>query len=272
MGSPLTAVTSDSSPRVRGALGGIAVDRSHQRLIPACAGSTATTPTASPTNSTHPRVCGEHGGHLVDPTGGADSSPRVRGAHDPEIAAWASNRLIPACAGSTSARHTSGSGSTTHPRVCGEHVGAPHIRQRLYDSSPRVRGARLRPYLARVGDRLIPACAGSTTASSSTRPRSSTHPRVCGEHWTLREDLCINDDSSPRVRGAPFQGRDAGRLRRLIPACAGSTCPRLGGGSFYATHPRVCGEHATRPSMTHVHNDSSPRVRGAPRAPNGLLP
>ena len=72
--------------------------------------------------------------------------------------------------------------SGDHPRMCGEHFVAKVFDSCWLGSSPHVRGAR---EVGRIGVRLagiIPACAGSTSAASLSRPLFRDHPRMCGEH------------------------------------------------------------------------------------------
>ena len=84
--------------------------------------------------------------------------------------------------------------------------------------------------------------------------------------------------SSPRVRGTHMlQCRD-GRLRGIIPACAGNTGGFTWRVYLEGDHPRVCGEHDTR-GIRRLHNSgSSPRVRGTRCAPSkpvhltGIIP
>ena len=213
----------DSSPRVRGAHQQPPTEDRHPRLIPACAGSTPTPPPQSPTPPTHPRVCGEHAGGLDAAAGLNDSSPRVRGAQPDEFSSPSTVRLIPACAGSTPYRHLYQRHTTTHPRVCGEHVSAPSGSSSHNDSSPRVRGAHQLDGDVGPGERLIPACAGSTCRHRPGRAPTTTHPRVCGEHSGTSMLTPTVVDSSP--------------------ACAGSTSVHSRGSSGNPTHPRVCGEH-----------------------------
>ena len=117
---------------------------------------------------------------------------------------------------------------------------------KLHGSSPRVRGtlrARTRPH---EDPRFIPACAGNTTPSCSIT------------------DMCAG--SSPRVRGTLEYLWVSVARRRFIPACAGNTPEAYLGTSPFAVHPRVCGEHAIRPQITHAKRGSSPRVRGTRRS------
>ena len=145
-------------------------------------------------------------------------------------------------------------------------------------SSPRVRGKLHLLRCRRVGEGLIPACAGKTRCPATGCRSRRAHPRVCGEN---RRAPCLTGrgvGSSPRVRGKP---RGSGAWRPpggLIPACAGKTGGDLPHPVKRGAHPRVCGENRfdTDPLL---HDDgSSPRVRGKlprrlhRRHPFGLIP
>ena len=49
-----------------------------------------------------------------------------------------------------------------HPRIRGEHIDLPSV--------------------AMLKDRIIPAYAGSTTATNANSPTAMDHPRIRGEH------------------------------------------------------------------------------------------
>ena len=51
----------------------------------------------------------------------------------------------------------------------------------------------------------------------------------------------------------------------IIPAYAGNTKEYLGDDVYGRDHPRVCGEHSTKPWMTWKSRGSSPRMRGTLR-------
>ena len=90
-----------SSPRVRGKRQQGRHRRPAPRLIPACAGKTATGNAYIKVERAHPRVCGENtiwAAPLVPKTG---SSPRVRGKHFKQARYCRCHGLIPACAGKT---------------------------------------------------------------------------------------------------------------------------------------------------------------------------
>ena len=148
--------------------------------------------------------------------------------------------------------------------MCGEH-GLAAIRSCCRrGSSPRVRGA-LHAY--QNWDNLngiIPACAGSTSLCRPDRASKRDHPRVCGEHPMPPRASRRPWGSSPRVRGAPHRLPGRAQLRRIIPACAGSTRVALSVANELWDHPRVCGEHSSSLRYRRASEGSSPRVRGAP--------
>ena len=170
----------------------------------------------------------------------------------------AAKGLIPACAGSTNQAESYRAHDRAHPRLCGEHRGISYIFNRIWGSSPPVRGAPVHPgqYLSCRG--LIPACAGSTTQPSCRGGVHWAHPRLCGEHSSRLRSGVLMLGSSPPVRGA--RGND--------------TVPFAG----LRAHPRLCGEHLCADSKSETRAGSSPPVRGAlscgPGFPDlvGLIP
>ena len=68
--------------------------------------------------------------------------------------------------------------------------------------------------------------------------------------------------SSPRVRGTPLPVVQRHGHYGIIPACAGNTLWRKARLPQTRDHPRVCGEHVGRLSLSHDTPGSSPRVRG----------
>ncbi len=202
-GSP---AATGSSPRARGARVPARADRRHPGLIPACAGSTAPALVAR----TAPRA-----------------HPRVRGEHPVRVQAAVREGLIPACAGSTCCRWCCGRWSRAHPRVRGEHRCRRCRQLFCVGSSPRARGAPLRPARHPLRNGLIPACAGSTTEDCTPRPITWAHPRVRGEHIAAGDARIYVEGSSPRARGARHRFAHTAADRGLIPACAGSTLPDL---------------------------------------------
>ena len=89
--------------------------------------------------------------------------------------------------------------------------------------SPHTRGARGQA-LRRLGPRrIIPAYAGSTRHGHSHLLLYPDHPRIRGEHSKPAFYDGCPSGSSPHTRGAPARIPGSARLRRIIPAYAGST-------------------------------------------------
>ena len=251
-----------SSPRVRGTLRRSPQERCRRRIIPACAGNSvlrSQPPAASPD---HPRVCGELGDATAVVAYKGGSSPRVRGTRGFSRNPQARRRIIPACAGNSSGSALTRPHSADHPRVCGELSAAGLRLARITGSSPRVRGTRKVSEVLSAERRIIPACAGNSTATLIILSMKTDHPRVCGELLAFQRPDDIHVGSSPRVRGTPPQPLSLSLLLRIIPACAGNSDLRAFGFVALADHPRVCGE-LVGPILQIIEDvGSSPRVRG----------
>ena len=133
-------LTSGSSPRVRGTAMSAIVILSLRRFIPACVGSSASSSIRPAIATVHPRVCGEQGQGLSQPSSKPGSSPRVRGTAIIKTQPYRGVRFIPACAGNREYRGIAHVSSTVHPRVCGEQRQSDLRRNTQPGSSPRVRG------------------------------------------------------------------------------------------------------------------------------------
>ena len=190
------------------------------------------------------------------------SSLRVRGAGRAGTRVPRCDRVIPACAGSGSARPSVGAWPSGHPCVCGERFWAEWTQPGYGGSSLRVRGAAegCRSVTPLAG--VIPACAGNSSGSRERTSVATSHPCVCGE----RHDVVIageaQDGSSLRVRGTGQVSRPLPIDPRVIPACAGNGPQPGPGRRFRSGHPRVCGERDRLSTTTAARRWSSPRVRG----------
>ena len=148
------------SPRVRGNPAGDAKNSLFTRSIPACAGEPATPPSAMPSPTVYPRVCGGTAATMTYSGAIRGLSPRVRGNH------WSvKDRLvcmgsIPACAGEPRGKSPSTSERRVYPRVCGGTgwSGKPLLASK--GLSPRVRGNPPQGLAQSKSQRSIPACAG----------------------------------------------------------------------------------------------------------------
>ena len=258
-----TITGAGSSPRARGARRPLLLRQLPNGIIPACAGSTRAPSSVCPGRRDHPRVRGEHlylgGGADVTP----GSSPRARGARGAAPPRRPRRGIIPACAGSTRCSCRAPAWRRDHPRVRGEHKGVSARLLRKEGSSPRARGApRGRTGGTRCA-RIIPACAGSTSAWARRAPTTGDHPRVRGEHNRPFATVATPLGSSPRARGAQPDHGGHRRRQGIIPACAGSTGRRGRAGPPVGDHPSVRGEHFGASREHGLEPGSSPRARGA---------
>ena len=99
---------SGSSPHTRGALASAAAEAGPERIIPAYAGSTLSLPYTLTVEADHPRIRGEHKAVHISVNTFEGSSPHTRGARGAAGHHPADPRIIPAYAGSTSARELTG--------------------------------------------------------------------------------------------------------------------------------------------------------------------
>ena len=128
----------------------------------------------------------------------------------------------------------------------------------------------------RIG--IIPAYAGNTDEVDGARFRLGDHPRVCGEHdaETFSGLACLG--SSPRMRGTRRRNVFRSGVPGIIPAYAGNTSCARCDWSAKAHHPRVCGEHRSKPCSVRFVMGSSPRMRGTQcrlamnNGPTGIIP
>ncbi len=258
-------LASGSSPRVRGTLARSDGRAAPRRFIPAGAGNAAmSAPRCAPT-PVHPRGCGEReeAGDAI--TGGAGSSPRVRGTHSKHGRPEGRPRFIPAGAGNASNSPGARRPSAVHPRGCGERRSPGMADHPIIGSSPRVRGTPARQVRAAQHGRFIPAGAGNAGTKRSSWPWWSVHPRGCGERWAGAASAPPSSGSSPRVRGTLVRLAHARASRRFIPAGAGNALSRDALDARQPVHPRGCGERSSTAACCSGDSGSSPRVRGTHR-------
>ena len=206
------------------------------------------------------------------------SSPRMRGTHKHHLRPQVEQRIIPAYAGNTSDDRQSGQRTGDHPRVCGEHIKTPQSTKPEKGSSPRMRGTHDVPFSCTVGTGIIPAYAGNTNGIRAGLIPLGDHPRVCGEHFNAVRNATSPQGSSPRMRGTLGSVTDTIFDRGIIPAYAGNTSRTYFTGYLPWDHPRVCGEHSTKPEKSPAQQGSSPRMRGTrsrrfhPTVPRRIIP
>ena len=238
-----------SSPHTRGARHRSGYHGCRPGIIPAYAGSTVGGACGRSSGRDHPRIRGEHGDPDRGPPRGWGSSPHTRGARGWLLASRSRPGIIPAYAGSTTPTDWRSNARADHPRIRGEHPTRFLAASSLRGSSPHTRGARHVLGRARVRLRIIPAYAGSTRRPSWGMRAVADHPRIRGEHDLRPCFIGQTAGSSPHTRGAlGIEAREQS-FPGIIPAYAGSTCPRHGRRPARRDHPRIRGEHSSRSAI-----------------------
>ena len=138
-------VAAGSSPHTRGALHLMDLDGENYGIIPAYAGSTVRRRRRRTSPWDHPRIRGEHSPTAAMMRCRRGSSPHTRGAHR--------------------CPHRLRDRAMDHPRIRGEHQSPSYPISPRTGSSPHTRGARELSALAGGALGIIPAYAGSTSAS-----------------------------------------------------------------------------------------------------------
>ena len=193
----------------------------------------------------HPRIRGEHKEYTVSRSRKAGSSPHTRGARARRRCSRLLLRIIPAYAGSTKPTPWMGRPWRDHPRIRGEHPIAAKPDNLVMGSSPHTRGAPDDGAQFGRCSGIIPAYAGSTRGTGTTRGLRSDHPRIRGEHFRAPPILPLKRGSSPHTRGA-LSARTGSRLT-------------------FPDHPRIRGEHRLPCIGSFRNGGSSPHTRGALR-------
>ena len=218
-------------------------DCEHQRITPACAGTTESVPYESSHSQDHPRVCGNHRLRLALYSFASGSPPRVR---EPQPIPHQSGQLpgiTPACAGTTVIGCQHMLSPQDHPRVCGNHAVTLNATPSYLGSPPRVREPLYSSPSASRSLRITPACAGTTRQPDLLYRLDEDHPRVCGNHRPEDCQRMGDRGSPPRVREPPEFIVAVRHRAGITPACAGTTRRSSARIPIPEDHPRVCGNH-----------------------------
>ena len=171
-------------------------------------------------------------------------------------------RIIPAHAGQTSCQAKRSRDCSDHPRACGAN-GIPSAPwSATHGSSPRMRGEPITLFSCSGYERIIPAHAGQTWASTSFVEVLPDHPRTCGANREYDGQVAGVEGSSPRMRGKRRKLLTDLSNIRIIPAHAGQTPPQDRTRQAPADHPRTCGANMLPLSPSWTSFGSSPHMRG----------
>ena len=251
-----------SPPRARGKAGTGQGGTGREGITPACAGKSPSFWCSSRCCTDHPRVRGEK---LLGPCKlalEAGSPPRARGKEQQKTLASEMKGITPACAGKSAQGPCLTDKNKDHPRVRGEKKALPATVARSPGSPPRARGKvdGLEDEAAQFG--ITPACAGKSTATTSSRTRYGDHPRVRGEKPLENLPRCEVVGSPPRARGKEHRVLNGQAGDGITPACAGKSARGPAGGAACRDHPRVRGEKQNQKFLKRTGMGSPPRARG----------
>ena len=253
--SPLARGLQEASVRLGG----------EPRIIPARAGFTAPPSAPAPESADHPRSRGVYRVPTHSSPSRPGSSPLARGLHACHQSRPFLFGIIPARAGFTTRRARSASSWPDHPRSRGVYVPEWVGGQPVEGSSPLARGlpARLAEETADAG--IIPARAGFTRRPPPPARARADHPRSRGVYMIPRVASPGSAGSSPLARGLPDGGGGRADGRGIIPARAGFTRRRHGGGRGRPDHPRSRGVYKLAGYLRNPKYGSSPLARGLRR-------
>ena len=132
------------------------------------------------------------------------SSPLTRGKRLELDLRAIPERLIPAHAGKTRLSPPQSRTTRAHPRSRGENGFTVTCCTPPTGSSPLTRGKLLGVTLLPWQERLIPAHAGKTSRSLTSRSTATAHPRSRGENLNAVAGGNADTGSSPLTRGKHF--------------------------------------------------------------------
>ena len=241
-----------SPPRVRGKVPVCCPEHRKVRITPAYAGKRRRRWASGSQDRDHPRVCGEKSANpkVRDTMEGA--SPRMRGKvfFFTGASFYAIFFLEPS--GNLLLEPSGSSWVPPDGSIFVFAIGSP----------PRVRGKERTVPEQRSGNGITPACAGKSSASSSSVHRSRDHPRVCGEKRKTGAVPAPLPGSPPRMRGKGEEGLRRCLSERITPAYAGKRVRHRRISKPTRDHPRVCGEKGSSTFWSRNHSGSPPRMRG----------
>ncbi len=160
--------------------------RGDRRITPACAGTTRWTGGYRSPPADHPRLRGDHLRGRHDCLRLRGLPPPARGPRRPRPRAGHRRRITPACAGTTTSWCRGPPASADHPRLRGDHAAAAWRVGSGSGSPPPARGPQVGEVDDDSGERITPACAGTTGTGGFRRWRRTDHPRLRGDHAPSR--------------------------------------------------------------------------------------
>ena len=194
---------------------------------------------------------------------GEGLSPRPRGSRRSRRSAWCSWGSIPASAGEPELPPRGEAEQRVYPRVRGGACWRSDCGGAWHGLSPRPRGSliTIQNGLFRYGS--IPASAGEPAGIPQDRIAARVYPRVRGGAFFYHFRRLNLPGLSPRPRGSPGHGEDAGGLGGSIPASAGEPAAPPPLTLRSRVYPRVRGGAARLDGVITPDEGLSPRPRGS---------
>ena len=146
-------------------------------------------------------MCGDHYSEHLPSYHPWGSPPHVRGPLNVHYVTTGKMGITPACAGTTFMDLIYFTFYRDHPRMCGDHLKAEFILTICEGSPPHVRGPLISYFSLFKLMGITPACAGTTFISSSLAVSIWDHPRMCGDHYLIKQTTRNLPGSPPHVRG-----------------------------------------------------------------------
>ena len=215
-----------------------------------------------PLRRDHPRSRGVYGYRQPVTVITSGSSPLARGLHGGDAQAVPGAGIIPARAGFTWTCASASSTATDHPRSRGVYRFRRNDKCPATGSSPLARGLLHSPQLAGRFVRIIPARAGFTVRTSTTRGIPGDHPRSRGVYAGDTVIITGTNGSSPLARGLRRQAVQGRGDARIIPARAGFTTTPPSRRRPPRDHPRSRGVYPSGRPGRLASSGSSPLARG----------
>ena len=265
------ATMTGSSPLARGLPAALIPFQTAWRIIPARAGFTSSSKTASLLDRDHPRSRGVYLRSSGDLGGVPGSSPLARGLRFRDIVADGRNGIIPARAGFTSMTSLTAARTLDHPRSRGVYPSFLLVGRVAPGSSPLARGLRDAAGAGRGRRGIIPARAGFTTPATDPGHPRKDHPRSRGVYAEALVAATAARGSSPLARGLRGEVQEFEREGGIIPARAGFTRSCTAVRSSGPDHPRSRGVYANVSDPYGGSYGSSPLARGLLEAANAAL-
>ena len=251
-----------SSPLARGLHDRLCRDGYRGGIIPARAGFTGVRHNRSFWIPDHPRSRG-----VYTPAASATarlfgSSPLARGLLLVFALVRCVGGIIPARAGFTKVERALRTYREDHPRSRGVYLFSDRVGHWCSGSSPLARGLPLLRGRRRSQQGIIPARAGFTTATRTSRGSTRDHPRSRGVYCVLGLLRLESAGSSPLARGLPNGLPALTTSYGIIPARAGFTKSALLTLRILPDHPRSRGVYSSPFIVLLTAVGSSPLARG----------